>query len=133
MLQCTALRRLPVPETLLRAGAAGDPPEDPVWCANGYAACELGAGHEGEHADHLWDVPGPYAAVWFLWNDGDGGHRFATLRWCTAVPHGGHGCELYAGHPPGHSWAVVDPTHEALTADIAAHPERWGLPPHEPG
>ncbi|MFI6344718.1 hypothetical protein [Streptomyces sp. NPDC050560] len=132
--QCTALRRLPVPETLLRTAAAGEPPEDPVWFANGYAACELAEGHDGDHADHLWDVEGPDAAMWLRWHDdGGGGHRFATLAWCTTAHPGGDPCELYAGHPPGHSWAVADPTHEALTADMAAHPEHWGLPPHQPG
>ncbi|WP_143052450.1 hypothetical protein [Streptomyces sp. cf386] len=116
---------MPARETLAQILSAADPPEDPAQFASGYAVCELGEHHRGEHADHLWDCDNPDQAVWFLWTETK--HRFVTLRWCPAEQANGDACGLYTDHPQDHTWNVIDPTQEAMKADIAAHPERWGL------
>ncbi|MEU8989954.1 hypothetical protein AB0C98_26585 [Streptomyces sp. NPDC048558] len=117
------MRRLPARETIAQIITADDPPAHPARFASGYAVCELGDGHGGEHADHLWDCANPDEAVWFLWSETD--HQFVTFSWCPDERANGDACGLYAEHPPEHSWDVVDPTQEALKQDVTAHPERW--------
>ena len=66
MLQCTAIRQLPGAETLAliyTADMTPDPEElqdHPVEFAAGYAVCELGEGHDGDHIDHI------SAATWAI-------------------------------------------------------------------
>ncbi|MEV7278129.1 hypothetical protein [Streptomyces sp. NPDC093111] len=103
----------------------------PDHVAGEMAMCELGEKHPGAHADHLWDIgdsPETFRCVWLQWDDHE--HTIASLPHCEAyeaVPE--RVCGLYADHPAEHSWDVVDPTREALRADIIANPERYGLPP----
>ncbi|BAU83095.1 hypothetical protein SLA_2162 [Streptomyces laurentii] len=107
---------------------ADDPPPHPEEFATGHATCELGETHDGDHAEFLWFTEKSFAATWLRWSDADT-HTIVTLPCCTALTTTGDGCGLYADHPSDHSWAVTDPTREALRADLMAHPERFGLPP----
>ncbi len=117
--QCTAVALLPPPKHVLALPAPGDHlPEA------GHVLCELGEDHDGAHSAMLWDEGGrPGSAVWARW---DAEHaQFLPLPWCSdRDPHNADdACGLFAGHPSGHSWAVTDPTDEAITQDLARrHP-----------
>ncbi|MFD5031300.1 hypothetical protein ACFVWX_31885 [Streptomyces sp. NPDC058220] len=103
---------------------SGNPPAELMEAVATHAVCELGEGHGGEHADHVWDEDERGGAMWFLWTDS--AHRFAVLRWCeTLAADPDEACTVFAEHPSAHSWAVVDPVREALWADVERHPERW--------
>ncbi|WP_424217539.1 hypothetical protein ACN20G_35835 (plasmid) [Streptomyces sp. BI20] len=70
------------------------------------AACELGAGHLGAHADLFYEVSG-YAAVWVRWHLGDTPGTDLPVVYCPAVePGGGECCGLFLDHAGAHSWAV---------------------------
>ncbi|MFF2849549.1 hypothetical protein ACFVT5_24915 [Streptomyces sp. NPDC058001] len=79
------------------------------------AHCELGHGHDGEHADHVWDWDHqPTHALWARWNNGDT-PRYESLPWCeTADGPQNDACTLYRDHPHPHAWALHDPGTEAL-------------------
>ncbi|MFF2846866.1 hypothetical protein ACFVT5_11090 [Streptomyces sp. NPDC058001] len=81
--------------------------------------CELGLGHDGEHADHVWDWDHqPAHALWARWTTGQP-LRFESLPWCETL--GGSdadACTLYWDHSRAHSWAVHDPETEALRRQI---------------
>lgn len=83
----------------------------------GYPMCELGEGHEGEHAQYCWDDDVAGGAVWFRWR-GLGG-RFVLLAWCETVGGAyGDACTLFRDHSAAHSWDVTDPTLEAVRQDL---------------
>ncbi len=116
--QCTGLLFLPPPDHVARLATPDRPMEA------GYVLCELGEGHGGVHAGALWDDDANDGAVWACW-DGDG-RCLAGLPWCPATTGGGDACGLFAGHPAGHSWEVVDPTQEAVLAHLEReHPHPW--------
>ncbi|GGY91060.1 hypothetical protein CP967_26625 [Streptomyces nitrosporeus] len=123
MLQCTAFTSLPPVETIVQLLMSSDPPEHPTKAVSGHAVCELGDGHDGEHADHVWDEDARDGAIWFLWNGSR--HRFLALPWCPVKAAGGDACELYEEHPADHSWDVEDPVRQALWDDIDRNPDRW--------
>ncbi|MEV7899975.1 hypothetical protein AB0O63_38135, partial [Streptomyces cyaneofuscatus] len=86
--------------------------------------CELGEDHENhkvdaDHAAMLWDEGGRYGgAVWVRWNTERA--ELVPLPWCSALdPCNEEACGLFAGHPSGHSWEVIDPTDEAITRVLA--------------
>ncbi|MFD6800788.1 hypothetical protein [Streptomyces cyaneofuscatus] len=118
MKQCTAVALLPPPDHVLALSAPEHRPEP------GHVLCELGEDHEGDadHATMLWDEGGlPGSAVWVRWNTER--TELAPLPWCPALDPRNDACGLFAGHPPGHSWEVADPTDEAITRVLAAqHP-----------
>jgi hypothetical protein len=106
MLQCTALTAVRSPRGEI-----------------GYPSCELGEEHDGEHAECCWDDDASGGAVWFRW--GALGGRFVLLPWCeTTGGEDDDACTLFEHHPAAHSWAVVDPTREALRQEIERlHPK----------
>ncbi|MFE7139439.1 hypothetical protein ACFVAG_16980 [Streptomyces sp. NPDC057644] len=119
MNQCTAVALLPPPEHVLALSIPGrHRPEA------GHVLCELGEDHDETHATMLWDEGGrPGSAVWVRWGAGDA--RLLPLPWCPARDprDADDACGLFVGHPSGHSWAVTDPTDEAITRDLARrHP-----------
>lgn len=61
---CTAVALLPPPEHVVRLAAPGSRPEA------GYVLCELGDGHDGQHAALLWDDDTTGEGVWVRWNAG---------------------------------------------------------------
>ncbi|MFF2850213.1 hypothetical protein ACFVT5_28320 [Streptomyces sp. NPDC058001] len=77
--------------------------------------CELGHGHDGEHADHVWDWDHkPTHALWAHWTTAQP-LRFESLPWCEAI--GGvdqDACTLYWDHVAPHAWDLHDPVTEAL-------------------
>lgn len=115
--QCTAVVLLPPPGPVIALSAPGQRPEA------GYVLCELGEGHGDRHAAMLWDEGGrPGGAVWARWNT-TGRAALAPLPWCAALDSRNEACGLFAGHPPGHSWEVTDPTDDAITRLLAEqHP-----------
>jgi len=126
MLQCTGVRLMPVREVLALLKSAPEGTYDTAEFADGYVCCELAEGHAGEHADFLWDGAARDEGQWFLW--GEDGFRFEVLRWCDASHVDGDACGLFDAHTLVHAWDIVDPTSEALLADLIANPEKWGLP-----
>ncbi|AEN09708.1 MULTISPECIES: hypothetical protein [unclassified Streptomyces] len=115
MNQCTGLLFLPPPAYVTRLATPDRPMEA------GHVLCELGEGHDDDHAGVLWDDDANDGAVWARW---DGYRRcLVGLPWCTATDVEGDACGLFAGHPSGHSWEVVDPTQEAILAHLVQeHP-----------
>ncbi|MEU0845345.1 hypothetical protein ABZ370_38575 [Streptomyces sp. NPDC005962] len=103
------------------------PPEKPLETLRDlgpYAMCELGEGHEGEHADHIWSEDRDGAAIWMLWDDD--GHRFEHPQWCAvATDDGNDTCHLYLGHPVNHSWEITDPSREALREQVMRDFGHW--------
>ncbi|MFJ6612601.1 hypothetical protein ACIQPT_20255 [Streptomyces sp. NPDC091289] len=116
MNQCTAVALLPPPDHVVALSVPGHRPEA------GHVLCELGEGHDGDHAAMLWDEGGrPGRGVWAWWNAERA--RLAPLPWCSALDTRNEACGLFGGHPAGHSWEVTDPTDEAITQEIAhQHP-----------
>jgi hypothetical protein len=116
MYRCTAVAELPPPP---------DAPED---AESRHALCELVEGHEGEHADHLWDEDAVRGAVWVLWDDSTA--RLVLVEWCevSEKDDGEDACTLFRGHPDVHSWSFTDPTMEALRAEVAREMQgKFGL------
>ncbi|MFJ4572782.1 hypothetical protein ACIP4W_15395 [Streptomyces sp. NPDC088846] len=114
MNQCTAIAKLHPPEDV----ANQIPPGHSAH--SGHILCELGEGHDDDHAQMLWDDADN--AVWVRWNN-----RKATLTqvpWCPVLDSRGDACGMFADHPAGHSWDVTDPTWEALRAVLAVA-TRW--------
>ncbi len=106
MLQCTAVTAVRSPSGEI-----------------GYPSCELGEKHGGEHAEFCWEEDARGGEVWFCWSALGG--RFVLLPWC-GVTGGKHddACTLFRDHPAAHSWAITDPTREALWQDLERqHPE----------
>ncbi|MEU3447892.1 hypothetical protein AB0H29_11795 [Streptomyces thermolilacinus] len=99
----------------------------------GYPLCELGAGHEGEHAQYCWDDDAAGGAVWFRWGARAG--HFALLPWCEETGgECGDACMLFRDHPAAHSWDVTDPTLEAVREDLERRfPELIRAPKPRPG
>lgn len=126
MLQCTAVKLLPVRDVLALLKANREEPYDHAEFADGYVCCELAEGHDGDHADFLWDGFALDEGQWFLWGEEE--FRFTVLRWCPASHEEGDACGLYDGHPLAHAWDVTDPTSDALLQDLLENPEKWGLP-----
>ncbi|MEU3435824.1 hypothetical protein [Streptomyces sp. NPDC006863] len=120
MNQCTAIALLPPPAHVLALTAAPGHHHPEA----GHILCELGEHHDGDHATMLWDEGAhPASAVWVHWHT----HRARLLphSWCAALDprDTDNACGLFAGHPPGHSWDITDPTDEAITHDLARqHP-----------
>ncbi|MFE5901118.1 hypothetical protein ACFQ67_27390 [Streptomyces sp. NPDC056488] len=140
MLQCTAVHPLPPPETLLLVAVRQDAaPNGPVSFLSDHMLCEFGEGHDGSHADLLWET-GTLSwetgtlpkGVWARWAD-SGAVEFVPLPWCGAENETGEWCAVLSEHPPGHKWEVTDPTRTAFAADVIANPEKYGLPPRPPG
>ncbi|MGZ2360692.1 hypothetical protein LRE75_29105 [Streptomyces sp. 372A] len=131
MLKCTGLCPLPVEDVLLGMRQVGAPTECLAAFPEGYALCELGE-HEGDHATFVWETNSVTHGLWFVWNAAK--CQLTITPWCAQEhrPDGwGSACHFFAEHPSAHSWAVRDPTQEALAADMDAHPENYGLPRHE--
>ncbi|MFF1461538.1 hypothetical protein [Streptomyces sp. NPDC058330] len=101
--QCTAFTLLSPPRHLVELL---DDPEP------AYVLCELGEGHQGDHATLLWDLDGDSGGVWARWDERR--TRLAPFAWCPEVDGEGGACELFAEHSSGHSWDVIDPTRAAL-------------------
>ncbi|MFI8197817.1 hypothetical protein ACIF6K_14905 [Streptomyces sp. NPDC085942] len=118
MNQCTAVALLPPPTYAVALAAPGQSPEP------GHVLCELGEEHEEAHAAMLWEHHQdgrPGIAVWARW--GVGAARLAPLSWCGALDprDADTACGLFAGHPAAHDWEITDPTHEAITREVARH------------
>ncbi|WP_411083101.1 hypothetical protein [Streptomyces sp. cmx-18-6] len=112
MKQCTASALLPPPEHVVRLAAPGSPPEA------GHVLCELGEGHEGDHAAMLWDDDANDEAVWARWNAN--GTNLAGLLWCVAPDaRGESSCGLFARHPSGHGWEIVDAAADEAAVEAA--------------
>ncbi|MEE1930369.1 hypothetical protein V1J52_19650 [Streptomyces sp. TRM 70351] len=123
MHQCTATALLSPPEGVTRLAT----PDQPVRPA--YVLCELGEGHDHDHAQMLWEDDVDDGAVWVRWKEDRA--TFAELRWCPELTPAGDGCGLFTDHPSAHGWDVVDPTREALVAELAKnYPDL--LPDHGP-
>ncbi|MCW8219834.1 hypothetical protein ACIPJG_07920 [Streptomyces halstedii] len=103
MNQCTAFVLLSPPPHLV---ALLEDPEP------GYVLCELGEGHDADHATLLWDLDGDSGGVWARW--GEQRARLVPFAWCGDVDAEGNACELFAEHSAGHSWDVIDPTSAVL-------------------
>ncbi|MGV9693398.1 hypothetical protein ACWDUX_30315 [Streptomyces sp. NPDC003444] len=88
--------------------------------------CELGAEHEGGHADLLWHGADSSIGVWARWND-VGTVEFVPLPWCGAENEAGKWCSMFTEHPPGHQWDVTDPTRMAQVVDARARLEEYRL------
>ncbi|MFJ9621025.1 hypothetical protein [Streptomyces sp. NPDC101181] len=113
MLGCTSVVLLPPPDFLVLLSPPGEPPEA------AHVLCELGGGHDGDHAAMLWDEGGrPGSAVWARWS-GDRA-RLVSHPWCPVRDARQEACELFADHRSGHSWEVTDPTYEAIARALAA-------------
>ncbi|MEW1611430.1 MULTISPECIES: hypothetical protein [unclassified Streptomyces] len=125
MNQCTAVVLLPPPDHVVALSVPGDRPEP------AHVLCELGEEHEGDHAAMLWDEGGrPGSAVWARWNTER--TQLVPFPWCSALDTRDAACELFAGHPPAHSWEVTDPTDAAITRALAEqHPHLF--PEHREG
>ncbi|WP_435856011.1 hypothetical protein [Streptomyces physcomitrii] len=111
--QCTAVALLPAPEHLARFAVPGFPLQD------GHVLCELGEGHADDHAQMLWDDDLNSEGIWVRWGGSGSTATLTGLPWCPATDDRGDACWLFAGHPSGHAWQVVDPTMEALGAEMA--------------
>ncbi|MEU0844406.1 hypothetical protein ABZ370_33695 [Streptomyces sp. NPDC005962] len=129
MLECTGVTPLPLEGVLAELLKSSHPPENPFETLRDlgpFAMCELGEAHEGAHADHIWSEDHDDAAVWLLWDDN--GHRFERIQWCgTSTDGGNEHCHLYLKHPVNHSWAVADPSREALREQLMRDMDRWQL------
>ncbi|MGW5070212.1 hypothetical protein ACWEQJ_29645 [Streptomyces cyaneofuscatus] len=112
MNQCTAVALLEPPPHVVALFASVRRMEP------GYVLCELGEGHEDDHAAMLWDEGGrPGRAVWARWAGRS--MRLASLDWCGASEPTYGACGLFAGHPLAHGWEVTDPTQEAIAREAA--------------
>ncbi|MGW6374151.1 hypothetical protein ACWFRQ_36860 [Streptomyces niveus] len=106
MLKCTAVTLLPPPDYITDQATS----ERPANAA--YVSCELGE-HDDDHAQLLWMEDERGGAVWSRWNAD--GTRIEFLPWCGVYrPDRDEACGLFATHPAGHSFDVVDPVREAL-------------------
>ncbi|MER5630393.1 hypothetical protein [Streptomyces nitrosporeus] len=113
--QCTAMTLISPPAHLADLLANAEP---------AHVLCELGEGHEGDHAQMLWDDDANDLAAWARWNERR--VRLVPRPWCPENASSGEEevCGLFAGHPSGHSWEVTDPTREALCHALAMkHPD----------
>ncbi|WP_424215694.1 hypothetical protein ACN20G_07305 [Streptomyces sp. BI20] len=82
------------------------------------AECELARGHDGSHADLLYEVGG-FLAVWLRWVLGGDPETEAPAPYCdTRHPGDGEGCGLAVTHLGPHSWEIryPDPTAAATAA-----------------
>lgn len=102
--RCPAVALLPPPADVVRAATA---PARPALRLR----CELAEHHPDEHADLLWDDDRLGGALWVRWTDSR--MYRVVLFWCTHTDELGDACGLFADHPPGHSWEIIDTTEEA--------------------
>lgn len=126
MLQCTAVTRVPLSDTLTAlittADAPDTPPED--FSLDHYVLCELGEHDTStEHAALLSPAnPPDHPALWLYWTGTDT-HRITTAPWCPATLHNlttgtTLHCSLYDPHPTGHSWDITDPLGDLLVGPL---------------
>ncbi|MYR97519.1 MULTISPECIES: hypothetical protein [unclassified Streptomyces] len=110
--QCTAIALLEPPPHVVALFA-------PVRRLEpGHVLCELGEGHDDDHAAMLWDEGGlPGSAVWARWAGRS--VRLASLDWCGGTTPAYGACGLFAGHPSAHGWDVTDPTGQAIAEVLA--------------
>ncbi|WP_424213213.1 hypothetical protein ACN20G_14645 [Streptomyces sp. BI20] len=77
------------------------------------AACELVAGHPGEHADHVCyrvEDPPVFTSLWARWGEDPALMRPEENPECLSREDGseagGEVCTLWGGHPGPHSWVL---------------------------
>ncbi|MFD3954892.1 MULTISPECIES: hypothetical protein [Streptomyces] len=125
VLQCTAVTRIPLDDTLTALITL--PGEHPT--PTPYALCELGEHPTPtDHAALLRPADNPdRPALWLFWT-GTGTpdtptHRIDTAPWCPATLH--HltnnatlPCSLFNRHPTGHSWDITDPLGDLIAGTL---------------
>ncbi|MEU8763074.1 hypothetical protein [Streptomyces sp. NPDC048659] len=122
MLQCAAVRRIPLGDLMEVIVRAAAPPNlsHPLR-RDRYAVCELGENHDEPHAHLVYPPASTGPGMWVLWSDELTGCVFVELRGCVGDHASGAACELFAGHSPGHSFDVHGSTG-------APHPQVRGEP-----
>ncbi|AXI73874.1 hypothetical protein DTW94_23380 [Streptomyces cavourensis] len=121
MLQCTAVTRIPLDDTLTALITLPGEHHTPTP----YALCELGEHPTPtDHAALLRPADNPdHPALWLFWTathtPDTPTHRIDTAPWCPATLH--HltnnttlPCSLYHQHPTSHSWDITDPLADLI-------------------
>ncbi|MFF5491518.1 hypothetical protein [Streptomyces virginiae] len=87
-----------------RVPVSGEPPHNAVRCL-----VEQHRQDDDVHHGLLADLPlAEDGDLWVSWTDGHEPHQVERRPYCPVTAGPGQPCELFGGHPDGHSWELTE-------------------------